>query len=484
MSSTTVARRRWFHIYALLTGVLGVSILALLFVHQDTPLDLPALLLFTLVALIVSYFKIPIGRRDIELGLDGAVLLGATLVGGAAFGGWTAFVTGLIPSFRPHMRWVDRSATALLDSGRKVIAVSVAWLAYQGMGGRLSPIVDTQEALALIVLCTVYGVLHCLWSVPARRLESAPSRQTLGSLIDLTTLMVELLPLPIALLISVTFVRLGLSSFLVLALVFIGLSAVMRRMQETMNGLQAQIDALTLADRLQQAITDCPRQVDALCALGYDFCTHVVATPRFEIGLFESVAARTKIASGQETEDPLSLPTPSSPTHVRIPVSVDGSARLPAMRIPITPQWLWLSERREPYLGESEAHLARLPFALPPIERTHEIRSALLVPLQHTSPREDLSPEAVAPPGTQATDTREAEPKAVGRQATEGQAAAGPAAKGPQNGLSCASFGAIVVGSPHPNAFSPRDARHIVLIADRLSTAILKAQAGPEPPPP
>ncbi|MBC8444612.1 MAG: hypothetical protein H8D77_00655, partial [Chloroflexi bacterium] len=245
-------RRRWSYVYSLLIGILGVLILVQLFERQRAPFDLPTLLLFALTSLIVSYFKVPTGTRNTEVGLEGAMLLGAALVGGPVLGGWTAFITGLawpLKSFdeilpepyseisaftdrRPfRIRWVATASSAALNGGRNVMALSTAWLAYQGLGGTLSPTaVDTSLALALVVLCLVYGLLRCLLQWPAVVLQSAAPEQALASIAHPYAMLIETIPLPVSLLISAVFVQLGWSFFLLLALVFIGLSAVMRQM--------------------------------------------------------------------------------------------------------------------------------------------------------------------------------------------------------------------------------------------------------------
>ena len=93
---------RWFILYALVLGILGVLALAYLFVYQTTAVDLFTLLLFTVTAVIVSSFQVPIYRTaarsllrrsstlaalgDVELGMEGAILLGFMLAAGPSLG--------------------------------------------------------------------------------------------------------------------------------------------------------------------------------------------------------------------------------------------------------------------------------------------------------------------------------------------------------------------------------------------------------------
>ena len=532
-------RRRWPYTYALFIGILGLLVLVRLFAQQATPVDLSTLLLFTVTALIVSYFKVPICRTnpehlldgpsrltalcDVELALDGAILLGATLVGGPAFGGWVAFVTELVmpmvpmpweppvsidlaqptsdgpnpsplpskdppaerrpakhsapdaprtldkanalwrrlasfrqrpPSLpsRSHRQHIpcgwrtsalDNVAIGLLNGGRNVVAVGASWLAYRAMGGTIAPTtVDTPLALALIVLCVVYtfALKLCLW--PALVLQGVPPLQALESQITPSTLMIELLPLPTALLVSATFVELGWLFFLILASVFIGLGAVMRQMLETIRTMRQQMDILSFTQRVRQAIIDTPQEVDDLCALAYPLCTEIAQSYKFELGLHDRTL-----------------------THVHIRVAVDDCLSLPPMRIPVTPLWAWLSERQEPLLVKTEAQFAALPFTLPPLGKGKAPRSAMFVPLPRPSQQQQMFSIRARRGSTDKANS--GEPLANDLRKAVRHSAPHPAEH---------PLGAIVLQSPYPNAFSAQDVTRIAVIAEQLGSAIQKTR--------
>jgi hypothetical protein len=489
---------RWSYVYALLTGVLGFTVLVSLCTQQTRPVDLATLLLFALIALIVSYFKIPIRPSHtaasqhgsppladlwaVELGLDGVILLGATLAGGAAFGGWTAFITGLITPFTSvyaagdghlfvlarHPRathapalhaapdqgarkerrkihlgrllrdasWIDRAASALLNSGRNVIAVALAWAAYTGMGGRISPAaVDTPLAFALILLCATYAVVRTLWAWPAMILQSDHPRQALADLADPLAFLLELLPLPVALLVSTTFVRLGWSYLLLLALVFIGLGAVMRQMLETIRTMRGRVEALVFANQVKEAIADTPQEVGELCALAYSLCAQVAPATRFELGLYNDTL-----------------------TQVHVQIVVDDTGRLPPMRIPPTPLWTWLSGREEPVLMNTDAQLAALPFVLPPLGQDRPPQAALFVPMLHVlSPRDGQKPGE----GPASNGDGSAEPSSA------------PLVEAPAG----SPIGGIVLQADRPGVFGKRALTSIAIIAEQVGLAIQRIRA-------
>jgi hypothetical protein len=446
--STRDLSRRWGYVYALLTGILGLLVLGRLFASQETAVDLPTLLLFTGVALIVSYFQIPIGKTGTELGLHGAILLGAVLAGGPILGGWAACITGLATPIKsinsilewsaaknaavtakrpPPASWVDNAATAVLNVGRNVIAITASWLAYQGMGGTPAPItVNTRLALALIILCVVYALVRTLWQWPMSALQSTATRHTLTSIIHPGTILIELAPLPVSLLISATFVQLGWSFFLLLALVFIGLGALMRQMIETICAMRKQIDTLVLTSRVRQIIASTPHEIEALISLAHELCTEIVTAAKLEIGLY------TQERHVSATKSPIGLD--GAFTHVNIQVATHAGKTLPPMHVPITPLWEWISELQEPLLIQDKAQIEQLPVALPPLSQGRDPQAAMFVPLLDTFP---------APSSDENTPRKSPLP-----------------------------IGALVFQSPHPNAFSVSNLTQVTLIAEQVSTAI------------
>lgn len=416
------SRHRLAYLYALLTGSIGLFVLIRLFMQQTMAVDLATLLAFSLTAVIVSYFRVPIGKDSGQVGLDGAVLLGATLAGGPALGGWVSFITGLVTSILPlpsradaTARWADSASMALLNGGRNVIATSVAWWAYRGLEGRVAPtIIDTTQALAVVILCVTFAIVRTTWLWPISALGTRPARQAPSTLTSITAVLAELIPLPIALLTAATFTRLGWSFFLLLVYVFVGLGALMRQMLVKMHELQERIDTIELTGEITRAIAQAEPDIGTLCTLAYQLCQQFVPLPKFELGLYDNTYA-----------------------HVNIQISVNNNEKLPPMRIPITPQWEWLSEREEPHLILGKALLDQLPFSLSPIGKDQTPESAIFVP--------------IAARGEQGPDGDQEAP--------------------------VTTIGGIVLLSPHPNAFSERDVAHVALVADLIGGAIYRIRA-------
>jgi len=431
--------QRVSYLYALLTGIVGLLTLVWLFMHPASSVDLATLLAFTLFAILLSYFRIPVGKTG-EVGLTGAVLLGAALVGGPAWGGWASFITGLVTglialSTPPTGReqWASKAATALFNGGRNTLAVAIAWWAYQGVGGSRVPLsLDSMHTLAVIVLCMTYAIVRCLWLWIVLFLRRTAAGQPRGGLLTSTCFLAELLPLPTAMLVAATFVWLGWPYFLLLAFLFIGLSALMHRMVESLCALQEHITLLRTIGQIKDLIARTPDAIAPLSSLAYEVCEQIAPCDKFELGLYDA-----------------------SYTHIYIQVSTENGIRLPPMHIPITPKWEWLSELTATQHLDDREQIEQLPFSLPPLGRDRVPRSALFVP--------------IPAPSTQAATVSEAPSGAAADDESSDTGASGKEAALPS------PIGAMVLLSAQAEAFSERDAYLTAVLAAQLSPALARA---------
>ena len=431
--------QRVSYLYALLTGIVGLLTLIWLFMHPAISVDLATLLAFTLVAILLSYFRIPIGKTG-EVGLTGAVLLGAALVGGPAWGGWAGFITGLVTGLialptppTGREQWAPKAATALFDGGRNTLAVAIAWWAYQGVGGNRVPLsLDSMQTLAVIVLCLTYASIRCLWLWIALVLRRTAVGQPRGGMLTPTCFLAEVLPLPTSVLVAATFVWLGWPYFLLLAFLFISLSALMHRMVESLYALQEQAALLRTIGQIEDRIARTPEAIAPLSSLAYEVCEQIAPCDKFELGLYDA-----------------------SYTHVHIQVSTENGTRLPPMHIPVTPKWEWLSELTATQYLDNQEQIEQLPFSLPPLGRDRVPCSALFVPIPSPSAQAAAVPEA--PSGTAADD------------GSIDNGASGKEAPLPS------PIGAMVLLSAQAEAFSKRDAYLVAILAAQLAPALARA---------
>lgn len=389
-------RPTWVHVYATLSGLLGLALLVRFLALERQAID-PALLLpFTIMVLLVSYMRIPLCMKrwpdahrpaplgalwSIELALDSAFFCGAVLARGLAFGSWMAFVAGLITPMVPSLgwgmgsadpnmrsegtraRWVHSAALGLLNGGRNVIALAVAWAAYVGLGGQATPTsVSSPLALALAIMFVLLVLLRNLWAWPALVLQGGNPRQSIEALFAPGKLLVELCPLPISFLVSTTLTELGWDSLLLLALAIIGLEAVLRQFAFATRALHERIDLLSFACHVHQTLAEGPQTVDALCSLAHQLCAEVVSPDRLQIGLYNGAL-----------------------TQVQLCVTVECGDRIPTTTLPLTPLWDWLSQNRASQLIQRYAEAAALSVDLPPVGSHAAPESAMLVPIPDLS---------------------------------------------------------------------------------------------------
>jgi hypothetical protein len=427
------------YLYALLTGIVALFTLVWLFMHPAIAVDLATLLAFALFAVLLSTFRIPIGKTG-EVGLTGAVLLGAALVGGPAWGGWVGFIAGLVTGLiaRPassvgREQWASTAATALFSGGRNTLSVAIAWWAYQGLGGRRVPLsLDAAQTLAVIVLCMSYAIVRCLWLWILLFLRRMAMGQPRDGQLTPTCFLAEVLPLPTSVLVAATFVWLGWPYFLLLALLFIGLSALMRRMVESSHAQQEELTLLRMIGQIKDLIVRTPEAIVPLSNLAYQICEQFAPADKFELGLYDA-----------------------SYTHVHIQVSTENGTRLPPMHIPITPKWEWLSELTTTQRLEDRPQIEQLPFSLPPLGRDRTPRSALFVPIPAPIAEATASSESLSGTAVDAVATGHVE---AGKQ---------PPPPSP--------IGAMVLLSAQAEAFSERDAYLVTVLAAQLTPALARA---------
>ncbi len=358
-------RQRLAFIYALLIGVVGVLTLVWLLQYQTASFDLLALLAFTLLSIIVSYFRIPIGPDSAELSVDGTILLGAMLTGGPVIGGWAAFITGLVLSIHPQAKrltaplsWVEQAALSALNSGRNVIAIGAAWVIFYWLGGTLNPArFKPTIILALLLMCIVYILTRLLIVWLLGIFVGSRLLQSFFMTVNADQFLIELLPLPLALAFSPFFVRFTWTRFLILALLFIGNGMLLYQLTRQIQHAQNQIETLRMRQKIEQALADLASSTGTLCSLAHRFCQEIVQA-YCEIGIFNAALSQVQVA-----------------------ISSDVQTSQPSMYIPMTALWAWIGNLNRPQVLSVPEELDTLPFPLPRLPKGTSARSALLIPI-------------------------------------------------------------------------------------------------------
>lgn len=356
-------------VYSLLIGLLGVAVLVQLVEYQTASFDLWALLAFAVVAMLVSYFRLPMGQDGAELNLEGAVLLGAMLTGGPIVGGWAAFIAGLATGLAPYLAqrharkaWIEHVASAACHGGRNVMAIGGAWTVLTGLGGSLHPAtVQARTVLALVLMCLVYVLLRLILYVPVVLLAGRTDERAWARTWNPTQILLELAPLPAALLIAPVWAAWTWARLLTLAIMLVGVGALVRHMRMENHQLQDRVQELLFAQRVHKEIQHAAGDLDALSRLTQAWCAEIVSC-QCEMGIFDAAQ-----------------------DHAGVYVRLEDGRCLPPMHIPITTMWQWAASLAAPHLVDTPESFAELPFNLPPFESGLPVSSALFIPL-HRQP--------------------------------------------------------------------------------------------------
>jgi serine phosphatase RsbU (regulator of sigma subunit)/putative methionine-R-sulfoxide reductase with GAF domain len=278
--------------YCLAVGAGGLAALAWACLAATASLSPLVFFLLTLSFLVKRLgFRV---AADVTHGLGTTVDVAATLILGAPLGGLVAGLSGL--AFAVSDAWTRRQWTrqALADvpffnGGLKALIALGSGLLFQAVGGTFSPSsLELPDLLRALVLFVSWVVLdHVGWGIlELLRLGSAGLLEWLRRVM-LASLLVELLPLPMSLLIAVIYGGLGTVAFLVAALVLLGLALVVARLAEMGLSLGERVQELSALNRMGEAVLRARLDVDALCELIYQQASDIVDTSTFHLALFD-----------------------------------------------------------------------------------------------------------------------------------------------------------------------------------------------------
>jgi serine phosphatase RsbU (regulator of sigma subunit)/putative methionine-R-sulfoxide reductase with GAF domain len=359
------ARARFRTIYALLMALAGLGALVFGLVGAEQPQDWAAVLVLTGLSFLVQRSSFHLGS-PVTHSLAGVIDVAAVLALGPLPGAVVAFFSGLgylIFHAVRHRRLTARSLILLplFNAGLKAWIALVGGALYARLGGTL-PLrgLDSRTALAAGALCLAWFVLDHLGWAMWEYLDGG--QEQLRSFVRQAfpdALLIELLPLPFAMIVALVFTRLGWGAFLLLALLVVIIAVLVRRWADARSALVQRVAELSIVERIGRAIVEAELDVDELAQLMYEHACQVVDATIFLLGLFE----------GDEY-------------HLKL--WMRAGERLPAQTFQLKPGLglvNWMREAKEPILvRDFPRDLESLP-AQPISISEDPPRSALYVPL-------------------------------------------------------------------------------------------------------
>ncbi len=350
-------------------GIGGLALLAYMAVAQQVWMSWAEILAFSILSLSVQRSSLHLsspGKPDSESiwvgSLVGVMDLAAVLALGAIQGGVVAVSSGLVylvlTGLRRDRLEVRRLAVVpLFDAGLKaVMALVCGWL----LGAFVAPLPLTALSIrsmpAMLGVCVAWFAIDRLgWGMldlgqdPASRARAfAPS-----------AVLLELLPLPFAAVVALTYTQLGWGAFGLLAVALVVVAVVTQRWADARSALERRVGELSTLDTVSRAVAEAQMDVDQLCALMYEQVRRVVDATIFHLGLFEEQSY-----------------------HIRL--LMREGVRQPSQAYPLVPgQGLvnWMRDSKKAILvRDMEKELDQLP-AKPVYIAERPPRSALFVPL-------------------------------------------------------------------------------------------------------
>jgi len=355
-------------------GLVGWGILIASTMATQQRLEVAPALFFLILAigLKVEGFRV---AHLVTHSLAGVAVLAALLVMGPSGGAWVATLGGLIfmairlrpapsqanpsPDHHPDHEASPSSFSggrrlrlALFSGGLNALVLLAAGQVYGLLGGRWAPTtLQWHDLPPLLALCLTWFLGdHLGWSLRIALAEGSAGLERFLRAIQVYSLAVELLPLPLAAVLAIAYRILDPLALGLLGLFLLAVGELLRRLNMTLNHARERVADLTTLNAFSRALLASKLDVQALCQLLQAHTTAVLGPQRFWLGLFD---ARRQ--------------------HIE-PAIATGGASTPH------PQLIeWVKKGPAPLLVR-DAERDSLPFA--PSAGDHRFRAALWVPLQ------------------------------------------------------------------------------------------------------
>ena len=338
-------RSRWIAAYSVGLGAIGWILLLRATRWQLLRANLWPLLLFSLLSLFIKRFGVHI-TRDVTHSLVGIVDVAAVLALGTTLGAWAAVLSGLVYLELRALRhrlfsWRFMGEHPLFSSGLKALLAVGCGTLYTRLGGVIPPAAVTWPLLLPLAatLLTWFVADHLAWAVRVSLRGGLPAGLSFARRILPYSLLVELVPLPLSIVIAVAYSGMGAPAFLLLALALLASGAMLQRLADVGNQLGERAAELAVLNQFGRRIVEVQLDTRQLCELLYEYCTKVVEAQDFALELLHSDHVLVDLAVG-----------------------VKEGVLSPPLTQPMSDAMQWMIAQREPLLRSDLARQG-LPFA-------------------------------------------------------------------------------------------------------------------------
>jgi serine phosphatase RsbU (regulator of sigma subunit)/signal transduction protein with GAF and PtsI domain len=288
------------HLYSIGVGLAGISILVVL--TGQVPWAQVGLspAFFILLSVIIKRAGFHIAP-NVTHSLVGMVDLAALLLFGPVTGGLVASLSELayllLRAFRHQKRpWAEMLELTLFNAGLKsVMALASGWLYVQAGGGALEQLGPHDVWPLLILFAAWFTMDHLGWGIREGILGGPRQIWDFLRTVWTTSLLVELFPLPMTVIIVFVYNQGNWFVILLLSAGLVAVALVVQRLADTWQQVKRRLAELTALSRVGQAIAHAQLDVDQLCELIYQQASQIVDTSTFHLGLFDDDIYALKI---------------------------------------------------------------------------------------------------------------------------------------------------------------------------------------------
>jgi len=317
--------------------------------------------MFAGLSLVVKWLGFRVAR-DVTHSLVGIVDLAAVFTLGPSVGAWAAVLSSFthleLRALR-HRLFSRRFMVELpiFSSGLRALMTLGCGEIYIRLGGIIAPAAMTWQMFAplLTTLALWFLIDHIAWGFRAFLRGGMPELQDFLSRILTYSMLVELFPLPLSIILALAYVGMGHPAFVLLASALVASGALVQRLTQIRARLEERVAELAALSNFGRSLVKAQLDTNQLCHLLYQYCCKVVKAPVFILELVQEEQGKIDVV-----------------------IHVEQGKFQPCRTIPMTQAMRWMAGNRKPFLSNNISQ-DNLPFELDTSRERPQ--SILIVPL-------------------------------------------------------------------------------------------------------
>jgi len=285
---------RYATIYTLTLGILGLAALVWLTEWQMLYDRIVPLTFFAALSLVVKRAGFHVAPQ-VTHSLVGIVDLAAVFAFGPIQGAWVAATSGFAYMFATSYRRNRRSPRDLFEvptfnAGLKIGMAYAATAVYRSLGGSYAPEAFTVAMIPAVLAAILawFIVEHVGWGLLQWLEGGRVALISFYRAIFLSSLFVELLPLPFSIVIAIVYSSRDLGIFLMMSLGLVGTAFIVQQFADTSARLERRRNELTVLNDFGQAIASAGLDEDQVVKLLDEHARRIVPADLYRVELFKS----------------------------------------------------------------------------------------------------------------------------------------------------------------------------------------------------